>query len=144
MRPRPEPWVWSWGLSNWDETELDGVAETRADNSVNELLSRTVGQEAQVSLSYDAAGNLVQDGDSDGDRRYLWDYRNRSQRGGGRRGPKPAAPSPARARSHAERNIDAPARQERDLNPACERGEQTGREGEARVPSCLHGQGGRV
>ncbi len=53
---------------------------------------------------YDAAGNLVQDGDSDGDHKYVWDYRKpkptrrRSARA------KPEAPSPARARSHAERN----------------------------------------
>jgi len=55
---------------------LDGTTETRTHNSVNELTQRTIGQ-TQISLSYDAAGNLIQDGDSNGDHKFTYDYRNR-------------------------------------------------------------------
>jgi YD repeat-containing protein len=44
---------------------------------VNELTQRTVGGDPSVSLSYDAAGNLTQDGSSDGDHKYVYDYKNR-------------------------------------------------------------------
>ncbi len=64
-------------LGNWDETDLASVTETRVHNTVNELTSRTVGQDPQISLTYDDAGNLTQDGDCDGDHKYTWDYRNR-------------------------------------------------------------------
>ncbi len=64
-------------LGNWDDTVLDSVTETRTHNSINELTARTVGEDPQISLSYDAAGNLTQDGDSNGDHKYAWDYRNR-------------------------------------------------------------------
>jgi YD repeat-containing protein len=56
---------------------VDSVAETRTHNSVNELTARTVGQGPQVSLTYDDAGNLTQDGSAEGDHQYVWDYRNR-------------------------------------------------------------------
>ncbi|MFW6119164.1 MAG: hypothetical protein ACOC7S_02405, partial [Planctomycetota bacterium] len=62
---------------NWDQTVEDSTTESRTHNSVNELTQRTVGQDPSISLSYDAAGNLTQDGSSDGDHRYVWDYRNR-------------------------------------------------------------------
>jgi len=62
---------------NWDETDVDSVTETRVHNSVNELTARTIGQDPQISLTYDDAGNLVQDGSADGDHKYTWDYRNR-------------------------------------------------------------------
>ncbi|NLX59045.1 MAG: RHS repeat-associated core domain-containing protein, partial [Phycisphaerae bacterium] len=64
-------------LGNWDETVLDSVTESRVHNSVNELTARTVGQDPQISLTYDDAGNLTQDGSADGDHQYVWDYRNR-------------------------------------------------------------------
>ena len=64
-------------LGNWDETVVDSVSETRVHNSVNELTARTVGQDPQISLSYDDAGNLTQDGSADSDNQYVWDYRNR-------------------------------------------------------------------
>jgi YD repeat-containing protein len=56
---------------------VDSVAETRTHNSVNELTSRTTSQDPQINLTYDDAGNLIQDGDSDGDHQYVWGYRNR-------------------------------------------------------------------
>ncbi|MFO7956343.1 MAG: RHS repeat-associated core domain-containing protein [Candidatus Brocadiia bacterium] len=62
---------------NWDQTVLDGTTESRTHNDVNELTQRTIGQDPSISLSYDDAGNLIQDGDSDGDHKYTWDYRNR-------------------------------------------------------------------
>jgi RHS repeat-associated protein len=64
-------------LGNWDQTVVDSTTETRVHNSVNELTARTVGQNPQVSLTYDNAGNLTQDGSSDGDHKFTWDYRNR-------------------------------------------------------------------
>jgi len=64
-------------LGNWDETDVDSVTETRVHNSVNELTARTIGQDPQISLTYDDAGNLTQDGSADGDHQYMWDYRNR-------------------------------------------------------------------
>jgi len=64
-------------LGNWDNTVLDGTTETRTHNTINELTARTVGEDPQISLLYGAAGNLTQDGDSDGDHKYAWDYRNR-------------------------------------------------------------------
>jgi RHS repeat-associated protein len=51
--------------------------EARVHNSVNELTARTVGQDPQIALTYDDAGNLIQDGNSNGDHQYVWDYRNR-------------------------------------------------------------------
>jgi len=62
---------------NWDQTVLDGTTESRTHNDVNELTQRTIGQDPSISLTYDDAGNLTQDGDSDGDHKYTWDYRNR-------------------------------------------------------------------
>ena len=56
---------------------MAGVAETETDNSINELRARTVDGDPQTSLSYDDAGDLTQDGSSDGDHQYVWDYRNR-------------------------------------------------------------------
>ncbi|MFO8007789.1 MAG: RHS repeat-associated core domain-containing protein [Candidatus Brocadiia bacterium] len=64
-------------LGNWDQTVLDSVTETRTHNDVNELTQRTVGQNPAIDLTYDDAGNLTQDGDDDGDHKYVWDYRNR-------------------------------------------------------------------
>ncbi len=64
-------------LGNWDETDVDSVTEARTHNAVNELTARTVGQDPQVSLTYDDAGNLTQDGSAEGDHQYVWDYRNR-------------------------------------------------------------------
>ena len=72
-------------LGNWDDTSIDSTTETRSHNIVNQLIQRTVGQDPQISLTYDDAGNLTQDGDADpstslgtgGDHRYTWDYRNR-------------------------------------------------------------------
>jgi RHS repeat-associated protein len=64
-------------LGNWDSTAVDGTTETRVHNSVNELTSRTIGQDPVISLTYDDAGNLIQDGSADGDHKYVWDYRNR-------------------------------------------------------------------
>jgi len=64
-------------LGNWDSTVNDATTETRVHNSVNELTARTVGQDPQISLTYDDAGNLSQDGSADGDHKYTWDYRNR-------------------------------------------------------------------
>jgi len=64
-------------LGNWDSTVNDATTETRTHNSVNELTARTVGQDPQISPTYDDAGNVTQDGDSEGDRKYTWDYRNR-------------------------------------------------------------------
>ena len=43
-------------LGNWDSTVNDGTAETRVHNSVNELTARTVGEDPQISLTYDDAG----------------------------------------------------------------------------------------
>ena len=56
---------------------MDSVTEARTHNAVNELTARTVGQDPQISLTYDDAGNLVQDGSAEGDHQYVWDYRNR-------------------------------------------------------------------
>ncbi len=70
----PPPRLWR---TNWDDTVLDSVTETRTHNAVNELTARTVGEDPQISLAYDSAGNLTQDGDSNGDHKYTWDYRNR-------------------------------------------------------------------
>jgi len=53
------------------------VTETRTHNSINELTQRTIGQNPAISLSYDDAGNVIQDGDANGDHKYSWDYRNR-------------------------------------------------------------------
>ncbi len=64
-------------LGNWDNTVVDGTTETRTHNTVNELTARTIGEDAPISLTYDAAGNVTQDGDSNGDHKYTWDYRNR-------------------------------------------------------------------
>ena len=54
-------------LGNWDETDVDSVTEARTHNAVNELTARTVGQDPQVSLTYDDAGNLTQDGSAEED-----------------------------------------------------------------------------
>ncbi|MFO8007787.1 MAG: RHS repeat-associated core domain-containing protein [Candidatus Brocadiia bacterium] len=62
---------------NWDDTTIDSSTETRTHNSVNELTARTPSGGSQIDLTYDNAGNLTQDGDSDGDHKYTWDYRNR-------------------------------------------------------------------
>jgi len=59
-------------LGNWDSTVNDATTETRTHHSVNGLTARTVGQDPQISLPYDDAGNLTQDGDSDGDHKYTW------------------------------------------------------------------------
>ncbi len=56
---------------------MDGTTETRTHNDVNALTGRTIGEGDPISLSYDAAGNVTQDGDSNGDHKYTWDYRNR-------------------------------------------------------------------
>ena len=56
---------------------LDSVTESRVHDSVNELTQRTIGQGGAIDLSYDDAGNLVQDGSANGDHQYVWDYRNR-------------------------------------------------------------------
>jgi len=56
---------------------VGSVTETRVHNAVNELTARTVGQDPQISLTYDDAANLTQDGSADGDHQYVWDYRNR-------------------------------------------------------------------
>ena len=63
-------------LGNWDDTTIDGTQEDRTHNSANELTQRDIGQ-TSISLTYDDAGNLIQDGDADGDHKYVWDYRNR-------------------------------------------------------------------
>ena len=55
----------------------ENSAETRTDNSTNELTARTIGQNPQINLTYDAGGNLTQDGNSNGDHQYVYDYRNR-------------------------------------------------------------------
>ena len=44
---------------------------------MNELTDYTTGGNPQVSLTYDDAGNLVQDGSSEGDHKYYYDDRNR-------------------------------------------------------------------
>lgn len=44
-------------LGNWDSTVVDSTTETRRRNSVNELTARTIGQDPQISLTCDAAGN---------------------------------------------------------------------------------------
>lgn len=54
-------------LGNWDDTVIDSTTETRSHNSVNELTSRTIGQDPQISLTYDDAGNLTADGSENGD-----------------------------------------------------------------------------
>ena len=41
------------------------------------LTQRTIGQGSAIDLTYDDAGNLIQDGSSDGNHQYVWDYRNR-------------------------------------------------------------------
>ena len=64
-------------LGNWDDTVLDSVTESRVHDSVNELTQRTIGQGGAIDLTYDDAGNLAQDGSSNGDHQYVWDYRNR-------------------------------------------------------------------
>jgi len=64
-------------LGNWDNTVVDATTETRTHNSINELTQRTIGQGSAIDLTYDDAGNLVQDGSSDGNHQYVWDYRNR-------------------------------------------------------------------
>ena len=64
-------------LGNWSETDVDSVTETRTHNAANELTARTIGQNPQISLNYDDAGNLTQDGNSKGDHEYVYDYRNR-------------------------------------------------------------------
>jgi len=64
-------------LGNWDDTTIDATTETRTHNDVNELTDRTVGQDPQIDLTYDNAGNLIQDGDENGNHKYTWDYRNR-------------------------------------------------------------------
>jgi hypothetical protein len=43
-------------LGNWDQTVVDSTTETRVHNSVNELTARTVGEDPQISLGYDNAG----------------------------------------------------------------------------------------
>ncbi len=63
-------------LGNWDQTVLDSVTETGTHNGVNELTGRTIGNDPSISLTYDDAGNLIQDGDH----KYVWDYRNRLYR----------------------------------------------------------------
>jgi len=64
-------------LGNWDNTVLDSVTETRVHSDVNELTQRTVGEDPAITLSYDDAGNLSQDGSADGDHKCVYDYRNR-------------------------------------------------------------------
>ena len=64
-------------LGNWDDTTIDGATETRSHNSVNELTDRTPSGGSQIDLSYDDAGNLAQEGSSDGDYKYVYDYKNR-------------------------------------------------------------------
>jgi len=64
-------------LGNWDSTTVDAATETRTHSDVNELTSYTPSGGSAISLTYDDAGNLTQDGDSDGDHKYTWDYRNR-------------------------------------------------------------------
>ena len=54
-------------LWNWDDTTIDSTTATRVHNSVNELTARTIGQDPAISLTYDEAGNLSQDGSADGD-----------------------------------------------------------------------------
>jgi YD repeat-containing protein len=66
MPTRTQTWTLD-PLGNWGETDVDSVAETRTHNSANELTSRTIGQNPQINLTYDDAGNLTQDGDSNGD-----------------------------------------------------------------------------
>ena len=64
-------------LGNWGQTVVDSVTETRTHNSANELTARTIGQGPQISLTYDDAGNVTQDGNAEGHHQYVWDYRNR-------------------------------------------------------------------
>ena len=64
-------------LAKWHSTVLDGTTENPTHNGVNEFTQRTIGQDPGINLTYDHAGNLTQDGDSDGDHKYVWDYRNR-------------------------------------------------------------------
>ena len=71
-----KPWTLD-PLGNWDETDVDSVTESRVHDSVNELTQRTIGQGGAIDLTYDDAGNLTQDGSSNGDHQYVWDYRNR-------------------------------------------------------------------
>ena len=54
----------------------DSPYETLTHNDVNELTDRTIG-ESEIDLTYDDAGNLIQDGDADGDHKYVYDFRNR-------------------------------------------------------------------
>ncbi len=63
-------------LGNWSSTAIDATTENRTHNDVNELTDRTIG-ETEIDLTYDAAGNLTQDGDTDGDHKFAYDYGNR-------------------------------------------------------------------
>jgi len=55
-------------LSNWSSFNNNGSTESRTHNSVNELTVR-----GATSLTYDANGNLT----DDGNQKYIWDELNR-------------------------------------------------------------------
>ncbi|MFW6119162.1 MAG: RHS repeat-associated core domain-containing protein [Planctomycetota bacterium] len=88
---------------SYDDAGQHGLGAKRANGSRPRRGSPNC---AAAQAGCDAAGahNLVQDGDSDGDHKYVWDYRQpeptrrRSARA------RPTALSEAKARSHAERN----------------------------------------
>gem|GEM_PF-383805 len=69
--------VQEWTLSavgDWLTSTRVGVTETRTHSAVHELTGRTVGTNPTIPLSYDAKGNLTDDGEG---RVYVWDPENR-------------------------------------------------------------------
>jgi len=66
----------AWTLSavgDWTTSTRQGVTETRSHSAVHELTGRTVGANQTIPLSYDAKGNLTDDGEG---RVYAWDREN--------------------------------------------------------------------
>ena len=75
------PQAQDWQLSlvgDWQETDRDGVVDTRDHNDVHEIETRQIGTDPVQDLEHDAKGNLTRNPDRQ--HTYGWDFDNRMAR----------------------------------------------------------------